>query len=467
MITSRSSHNVYVEEDCQPLSDVKAENANLSDEVENHMKGYLEDSIRLQSNLEGLSSSLEFIQSQEILELNSLIEKKHDISKTLENLDYTFRGYCFFSSETRRSKTGLEVIEYEGNQIRLSLRTYIPDTNLPEQNHELALELLDDTQELRNAEVFLHEFSLLPMPQNKNSLEISIEYEDKDEMTVAHMVDGVDANSGLKLFSLKEIFTGFLTFNTNANRVILNERESAMADMKFTYVVSCQLYGAQKKSSADYPHSCYANILDLMLTLAEVVKPELPVESLLRYVLPLHLQTMSAKEECANLLEQDHDVLNCQHHFAIHTSYLVGHLGFGYDELSHDYKVVITAIEPKMPTIIYSLKTGKWKEIGHFPCGSVLNDAKFSNGALHWATLDESSPYSWKIVSLDLANETYGEVLQPEYHKGDDYLNLGVMGEWLCVLNDYCKSPVVDVWVMKVYGVKDSWTKLASILYPH
>ncbi|GKB86432.1 callose synthase 7-like protein, partial [Tanacetum coccineum] len=85
-----------------------------------------------------------------------------------------------------------------------------------------------------------HEFSLLPMPQNKNSLEISIEYEDKDEMTVAHMVDGVDANSGLKLFSLK--------------------------DMKFTYVVSCQLYGAQKKSSADYTHSCYANILDLMLT---------------------------------------------------------------------------------------------------------------------------------------------------------------------------------------------------------
>lgn len=43
---------------------------------------------------------------------------------------------------------------YEGNQIRLSLRTYIPDTALPEQNHELAIEILDGTLDLRNAEVF-------------------------------------------------------------------------------------------------------------------------------------------------------------------------------------------------------------------------------------------------------------------------------------------------------------------------
>ncbi|GJY21411.1 hypothetical protein Tco_0393977 [Tanacetum coccineum] len=48
----------------------------------------------------------------------------------------------------------------------------------------------------------------------------------------------------------------------------------------------------------------------------------------------------------------------------------------------------------------------------------------------------------------------------------DDYLELGVAGEWLCVVHHYCESPVVDVWVMKVYGVKDSWTKLASIPYP-
>ncbi|GKG28621.1 F-box associated domain containing protein [Tanacetum coccineum] len=51
-------------------------------------------------------------------------------------------------------------------------------------------------------------------------------------------------------------------------------------------------------------------------------------------------------------------------------------------------------------------------------------------------------------------------------NQSDDYLELGVAGEWLCVLHHYCESPVVDVWVMKVYEVKDSWTKFASIPYP-
>ncbi|GKA80821.1 hypothetical protein Tco_0787513 [Tanacetum coccineum] len=177
-----------------------------------------------------------------ILELNSLIEKKHDILKTLENIDYTFRR-CEGVLKIEDALTGLEVIEYEGNQIRLSLRTYIPDADLPEQNHELAIELLDGTLELRNADIFPndvyigeimdaaksfeHQFSLLPMPENKNSLGWFVrkvqdkivlkhieEYEDRDEMIVAHMVDGIDAfikipqgwpiaNSALKLLSLK------------------------------------------------------------------------------------------------------------------------------------------------------------------------------------------------------------------------------------------------------------------------
>ncbi|XP_071703177.1 callose synthase 7-like isoform X2 [Rutidosis leptorrhynchoides] len=63
-----------------------------------------------------------------------------------------------------------------------------------------------------------------------------------------------------------EIFTGFRTFDMDKNREVLKDRESAMADMKFTYVVSCQIYGAQKKSSDDRDQSCYVNILNLMLT---------------------------------------------------------------------------------------------------------------------------------------------------------------------------------------------------------
>ncbi|CAN1850911.1 Callose synthase 1 [Linum perenne] len=45
----------------------------------------------------------------------------------------------------------------------------------------------------------------------------------------------------------------------------LSDRAQALADLKFTYVVSCQIYGAQKKSSDGRDRSCYNNILNLML----------------------------------------------------------------------------------------------------------------------------------------------------------------------------------------------------------
>nr|GEU87444.1 hypothetical protein [Tanacetum cinerariifolium] len=69
---------------------------------------------------------------------------------------------------------------------------------------------------------------------------------------------------------------------------------------------------------------------------------------------------------------------------------------------------------------------------------------------------------SLTIVSLDLAKETYGEVLQPVYDKGQNNSTLGALGHYLCITYDR-----VDLWVMKVYGVKDSWTKLASLPYLH
>ncbi|KAI3523582.1 hypothetical protein L1887_01808 [Cichorium endivia] len=108
-----------------------------------------------------------------------------------------------------------------------------------------------------------------------------------------------------------------------------------------------------------------------------------------------------------------------------------------------------------------SLKTGNWKNIGDFPFGVAFYDfGKFSNGALHWAvSRDCGSFHSWKIVSLDLANETYEEISQPVYDEGDKALTLGALGDWLCVLCDYYGNRA-DVWV-----VKDSWTKLVSIPY--
>lgn len=43
------------------------------------------------------------------------------------------------------------------------------------------------------------------------------------------------------------------------------DRAQALTDLKFTYVVSCQIYGAQKKSNDSKEQSSYNNILKLML----------------------------------------------------------------------------------------------------------------------------------------------------------------------------------------------------------
>uniref|UniRef100_A0A5B7C4U4 1,3-beta-glucan synthase n=1 Tax=Davidia involucrata TaxID=16924 RepID=A0A5B7C4U4_DAVIN len=62
-----------------------------------------------------------------------------------------------------------------------------------------------------------------------------------------------------------DIFSGYRTINMNDHKALM-ERAKALADLKFTYVVSCQVYGAQKKSSDKREQSCYKNILNLMLT---------------------------------------------------------------------------------------------------------------------------------------------------------------------------------------------------------
>ncbi|KAA8548436.1 hypothetical protein F0562_000120 [Nyssa sinensis] len=146
--------------------------------------------------------------------------------------------------------------------------------------------------------------------------------------------------------------------------------------------------------------------------------------------------------------------------------------GFGYDDSTDDYKVVgiycvvgnVGSYETEVK--IYTLRTDSWKRILDFPCGIPMDDSgKYANGALHWAaSSDAGSSYPWVIVSFDLAKETYGEVAQPNYGGNVSDFTLGVLGGCLCVVCTYLGTHV-DVWVMKEYNVKDSWTKLITIPY--
>ncbi|KAG5549750.1 hypothetical protein RHGRI_014900 [Rhododendron griersonianum] len=140
--------------------------------------------------------------------------------------------------------------------------------------------------------------------------------------------------------------------------------------------------------------------------------------------------------------------------------------GFGYDSSIDDYKVVgflygHSGIDFEVK--VYTLRTDSWRRIGDFPHGDLPyrhSSGVFVNGALHWNVSRETNGI---IVSLDLAKETYGKILKPEYRDGRLYETLCAFNGCLCVLSDY--RICAHLWVMKEYGIRDSWTKLAVVPY--
>ncbi|XP_059309940.1 F-box/kelch-repeat protein At3g23880-like [Lycium ferocissimum] len=138
---------------------------------------------------------------------------------------------------------------------------------------------------------------------------------------------------------------------------------------------------------------------------------------------------------------------------------------FVYDELQDDYKVVgVFPIHENMRRVevkIYSLKSDSWRCIDDYQGTDFSyynnNKGKLVNGKIHWLG-------SWckLIISIDLANEKWTEIEKP----GCGTSELGVFGSCLSVLNCEYASTRADLWVMKEYGVKESWTKMFTTKSP-
>ena len=145
--------------------------------------------------------------------------------------------------------------------------------------------------------------------------------------------------------------------------------------------------------------------------------------------------------------------------------------GFGYDHLNDAYKVVAifcygggSARRYRTNVHVWTLGNNYWRRIQAFPRGFLPtgDSGKFVNGTLNWVA-NSLTASTWDIVSLDLANESYGQILQPDYENVQIQQSLGVLRDCICILCDYCTHS--DVWIMKEYGVKESWTKLLTISY--
>ncbi|XP_059627463.1 F-box protein CPR1-like [Cornus florida] len=91
--------------------------------------------------------------------------------------------------------------------------------------------------------------------------------------------------------------------------------------------------------------------------------------------------------------------------------------------------------------------------------------AVFVRGALHWVVCGEPRSDKRNLIdAFDLGVEKYRLVPQPDYLVDKDFLLCpGSLGGRLCINCNY-DGNYVDIWVMNEYGVKESWTKLFSVV---
>ncbi|KAF7113722.1 hypothetical protein RHSIM_RhsimUnG0110700 [Rhododendron simsii] len=166
--------------------------------------------------------------------------------------------------------------------------------------------------------------------------------------------------------------------------------------------------------------------------------------------------------------------------------------GFGYDSVTDDYKVVrsLEFLSPrKIGTLVkvYNMNSNSWREVKGFPY-SHRKDGRcgvFVGGALHWVVSlnpsdtananlvaafdltaeDYLNPNANLVAAFDLTAEDYQLVPQPEFSDKNFHINIAELGGCLCILCNY-REVRVDVWVMKDYGYKESWSKLFCVVEP-
>ncbi|KAF3975072.1 hypothetical protein CMV_001644 [Castanea mollissima] len=162
------------------------------------------------------------------------------------------------------------------------------------------------------------------------------------------------------------------------------------------------------------------------------------------------------------------------------------YLGFGYDPITDDFKLVrlvylydsfdqYDSEEKKYFPVsdfqIYTLKTGAWRTITGHSC-QIIADQNFSvflNGSIHWFghTWEHSGDFNNAnctsrnvILSFDIGDEFFHEMAVPKRLEGVHRFNMKVVVlDGLLALvpySDQAFGGFCSVWVMKEYGVAET-----------
>lgn len=159
-------------------------------------------------------------------------------------------------------------------------------------------------------------------------------------------------------------------------------------------------------------------------------------------------------------------------------------MGFGFDACSEDYKVVrvVRLLEYEneseedeelaIEVEIFSLNRNSWNNItGKAPQYDIVERGSqaFVNGTVHWIATQRgrTGESNNLILGLDLGNENFHELMLPECLDDENPMFCSVfnyMDSTVAVVKrNYINFSDSEIWVMKKYGVTESWTKLLTV----
>jgi F-box interacting protein len=157
-------------------------------------------------------------------------------------------------------------------------------------------------------------------------------------------------------------------------------------------------------------------------------------------------------------------------------------LGLAYHSQNNDYKILrivcykqrfVLKPLPLFEAEVYTLSTDSWRKVWIEPnIGSIAWPCLFFNGALHSIAYFQDRNFILSfvgkfILSFDVNDEIFRSIMLPQNYLDDIRVRL----ERLAVFNGslaffvFGKNPDGDreicyIWVMREYGVVESWTKI-------
>ncbi|KAG5551606.1 hypothetical protein RHGRI_009875 [Rhododendron griersonianum] len=141
----------------------------------------------------------------------------------------------------------------------------------------------------------------------------------------------------------------------------------------------------------------------------------------------------------------------------------VSSCAFGFSPVTDQYKVIRSFCNGDHHEVeIYTLGEGFWRNIGNDPYGVkprfYSSFDTFVSGSLHWFAFHYRNPDL--INCFDFTSEQFRAVPGPSRFCGSqkEYMRLGVLQGCLSIC-DFSDGDHVDIWLMKDYGVKQSWSK--------